>query len=747
MPTIDYANIGVVINRQFITGVITEFDHEEQTATVRTISPAVVDDPLIPEEDREYTPVIKKEYSGVKFFYHCKGDSALREEGSIEGGITGFAIGDEVVMEGHLSEGSPLSTDFTDLKIISHTDEPRKCKRIRIYQTYIEGGNWYVGVYEKIDDAVVKISVIDPKSDFNDRYDIQANKPIYIVNAHLDTNKLFLIIHYKTMIEGLYYYWPLLVQYSIRWIYGFDSIYYCPQQQWSLSTDQPFAFNSGEPWNNGMMAGGYKVVTASPSSGISTTGNTDSQQRQIQEMWAKNDKRTVESGYEGREGTKWLPWLVGTGTFATVNSYNEFEWPCFQAQDRLWIDDNNDADMQRIEHKPHAVTNTSDVLLYGAHDTLAFWTEFDPPDYYQRYVQIRGIGFIDNRMILGVLICYDDENTPGSQIAPDYYPTKCDPCQDKFIVECYIAIFEGPTYTYPSPFLFEEPELIRWQTPAFLDFKQTELMTFSSIAEFERINQILGYDGRIFISFRFPAEIKLYDDVGNLLSSIALTGNNLCNMAVVESAVNGKPCLSCQVFGGPMVFYDIDTLEEVETFDIPDVFTPPGLLEYHGEFYDERQSSLTVNVPILPKAVLYLEVYRYNTNSNTDEMKIINHSPLACKVAQEHANWCVENAQCTGVGKDDLNPYDRMKDAGFLFVSENIALNWSGNPVVYVIADWKTDSISDANLLYLTNEGVGWGVATYPESCTKITIGVTETFIPEQYRGRIKIYVMNSFVF
>ena len=250
----------------------------------------------------------------------------------------------------------------------------------------------------------------------------------------------------------------------------------------------------------------------------------------------------------------------------------------------------------------------------------------------------------------------------------------------------------------------------------------------------------------------------MYDDTGAVLANIAPDGDNLCNMAIVESAVNGKPCLACQAFGGLMVFYDIDTLDVVETFDIPDAFVPPMLLPGGAE---ERQSSLVVNVPILPKAVLRILAYRYVTNSNIDEMRIINYSSVASKAAQEHANWCVENGRCSHDGLNGEWSHLRLYKYGILNTSENLVIVYTGAPVEEAIAAWKSSPGHDANLLYPTDEGVGWGMATYPVSCTEIiagagtyipstggyTTGDTVFLVPEEYRGRMKIYVFNGYVF
>lgn len=739
MPTIDYQNVGVVIKHEFVTGVITAFDYESQTATVRTISAATPDNPATPKFEGQYVPVKKKEYSDVTFFYHCSGSSVLRAEGSIEGGIAGFMIGDEVVMDCTLSESSPLSTDYSELRIIGHTDEPRHCRSVRIYQTYVDTGVWRIGVYDVVGDSIVKTNVLTPAEDFTGRYDIQADKPIYVVEAHCDTNKLFVVCHYKTMIDEEEYIWPLLIYYRIRYIFAFDQNYYCAQHSWSEYTDQPFAFNCGEPWNNGMMAGGYRVQTS-----LDTSFNFYFSPDLIETMWDKNYAMLPDSDYTGLVGTKCLPWLVGLDNVGVTNAFGDFGWPCCQVQNKAWIDDNNNN-----QFNEHAQDSSH-----------SFSTEIDPPDYHQRYVQIRGIGFVDNRIILGVLICYDDEHTPENGVYPYWYPSLCDPCQNKYFVESYIAIFEGPPYNYAMPYLYEMSEPIYWETPAFLDFERTRLLNISSIAEFERINQILGYDERIFISWRLPAVINLYDAEGNQLASVSPGGDNLCSMAVVENVATGKPCLSCQAFGGPIVFYDIDTLEVVESFDIPDAFTPPTLLESRGVFYAERQSSVAVNVPILTKAVYQVEKYKYL--SNIEDMRIISYSPVAQKLAQSHANWCVEHGRCShdegGVMLEDVT--NRAHAVGLNDLGENLVLQYPhGDYLEKAIEGWAASPGHKAILQYKTDEGMGMGIATYPESCDKITMGEgaynadtgeystsdTVINIPKEYRGRMKIIVYNGY--
>ena len=97
MPTIDFKNIGDVLNFELLRGTIVTLDSATDTCTVNVGGGVLT----------------------ALLFYHCSTTSAMRDNGAIEGAAAGFSVGDEViVLKRH---------DNTSIKVIGHTDGIRTC--------------------------------------------------------------------------------------------------------------------------------------------------------------------------------------------------------------------------------------------------------------------------------------------------------------------------------------------------------------------------------------------------------------------------------------------------------------------------------------------------------------------------------------------------------------------------------------------------------------------------------------------
>lgn len=97
MPTIDYQNIGDVLDYEYLQGVIMTIDSATDTCTVYVCG-AIVD---------------------ALLFYHCKPDSALRSNGAITGAAAGFAVNDQVIVL--------KKKDNSRTLVIGHTDGVKRC--------------------------------------------------------------------------------------------------------------------------------------------------------------------------------------------------------------------------------------------------------------------------------------------------------------------------------------------------------------------------------------------------------------------------------------------------------------------------------------------------------------------------------------------------------------------------------------------------------------------------------------------
>lgn len=120
MPTMDYIDIGDVLNCDFLQGEIVTLDYSDDTCTVK----------------------IGGDTLSAVVFYHCEPDSVLRGNGAIQDGATGFVIGDQVIVR--------KKKDGSDVKVIGHVNGARHCS---------SGGEGYYVVYKK--DGGLSIAACD----------------------------------------------------------------------------------------------------------------------------------------------------------------------------------------------------------------------------------------------------------------------------------------------------------------------------------------------------------------------------------------------------------------------------------------------------------------------------------------------------------------------------------------------------------------------------------------------------------
>lgn len=105
MPTIDYDNVGEVLKHEFLRGVIQTVDSATDTCTV-TVAGRTVD---------------------ALLFYHCTPESAIRDNGAIEGAAAGFAADDAVIVQTNRN-------DPTEYLVVAHLDGVRSCGlRLRLW--------------------------------------------------------------------------------------------------------------------------------------------------------------------------------------------------------------------------------------------------------------------------------------------------------------------------------------------------------------------------------------------------------------------------------------------------------------------------------------------------------------------------------------------------------------------------------------------------------------------------------------
>jgi len=98
MPTINYDNVGEVLKHEFLRGVIQTVDSATDTCTVTVAGRSVT----------------------ALLFYHCTPESAIRDNGAIEGAAGGFKEDDEVLVQTNRD-------DPTEYLVVAHLDGVRLC--------------------------------------------------------------------------------------------------------------------------------------------------------------------------------------------------------------------------------------------------------------------------------------------------------------------------------------------------------------------------------------------------------------------------------------------------------------------------------------------------------------------------------------------------------------------------------------------------------------------------------------------
>lgn len=117
MPRKNFPTLGELQNYDYLRGVITsDPDSNTDTCSVRVKEARDVDGTIV------YVDV---NYDNIPIYYHCENDSALRENGAIEGAAAGFALNDSVaILKQRFSEGS---TETPELFVFAHIDGIRRC--------------------------------------------------------------------------------------------------------------------------------------------------------------------------------------------------------------------------------------------------------------------------------------------------------------------------------------------------------------------------------------------------------------------------------------------------------------------------------------------------------------------------------------------------------------------------------------------------------------------------------------------
>ena len=131
MAKFNHPNIGNVLKHVYLTATVTEVDGANDTVNFTGIDPC-------PNAEN------------IPLFYHCEPDSALRDNGALEGASGAFAIGDEVIVMCEIESAE----HYIPLKVIGFTDKPKPCcwemfdgPDIDSRRPWIDGD--YVGIYEK----------------------------------------------------------------------------------------------------------------------------------------------------------------------------------------------------------------------------------------------------------------------------------------------------------------------------------------------------------------------------------------------------------------------------------------------------------------------------------------------------------------------------------------------------------------------------------------------------------------------
>lgn len=98
MSRYNYGNVGELQDYEFLRGKIKSIDSETDTCTVE-VSGSVID---------------------ALLFYHCEPESAMRDNGAIEGAASGFSEDDNVIVQ--------IKHDRSEARVIAHLDGIRRCR-------------------------------------------------------------------------------------------------------------------------------------------------------------------------------------------------------------------------------------------------------------------------------------------------------------------------------------------------------------------------------------------------------------------------------------------------------------------------------------------------------------------------------------------------------------------------------------------------------------------------------------------
>ncbi len=374
--------------------------------------------------------------------------------------------------------------------------------------------------------------------------------------------------------------------------------------------------------------------------------------------------------------------------------------------------------------------------------------EVYPSDYQEFWVEVKGMAWDNDtpQLIMGLWIGRDSVH-PHSHVQEDAY-----------IETCHIAAYWASAETGLRYFTADP----NWINSNF----DRVILTIPTVAEFQRIDQLFCYDGRLFIFRKQPVELSLYDLNGNFLVSAicAPSGNDwtsaTASIVIVDNmnflcvqwvTVTCDPNIKTSVY-----LLDIDTLEIMRTVSFPGACLP----KYGSPIsYPIRPTFAAVNKPMRPSFLIAVNAYRVSQGSLP-----ISYSVVAASVAQEHAEWCVANGRLSHIGLDDEDVHVRLFNRGIFFAAENLALAFMAELSVefsQVIEGWAASPGHKANLIYADDIAMGFGVATYPPECHTIIVGPgkyipetggyttvdTEWVVPPEYYGKVRAYVYNAYVF
>lgn len=122
MPTLNYENVGALVEYDYLQGTITALYPEDDTADVT----------LKYKEDGEDK---EEALNAVPIFYHCDDESEARSNGAISGAAAGFIVDDNVVVLVGRNGADNLGKEYY---VIGHYDGVRTCGDT--YILLVEGG-------------------------------------------------------------------------------------------------------------------------------------------------------------------------------------------------------------------------------------------------------------------------------------------------------------------------------------------------------------------------------------------------------------------------------------------------------------------------------------------------------------------------------------------------------------------------------------------------------------------------------